>query len=238
MKLIIDIGNTKTKIALFSEKKIISKKIIEQCTFELVKEFVSDKEITSSIISSVKDLDQDILNISNYYKSVLLNYKTSLPIKSLYKTPKTLGNDRIALVTAANFLYKNKDVIIIDAGTCITIDFLNKNAEYLGGRISPGISMRFQSLNTFTDKLPLNKLEKSTSFFGNDTDSAINSGVQRGVLSELDQIIYEYNELNPNAIVILCGGDAFYLQKELKSTIFVNQNLVLIGLNEILDYNE
>ena len=76
------------------------------------------------------------------------------------------------------------------------------------------------------------------SFFGNDTDSAINSGVQRGVLSELDQIIYEYNELNPNVIVILCGGDAFYLQKELKSTIFVNQNLVLIGLNEILDYNE
>ena len=98
--------------------------------------------------------------------------------------------------------------------------------------------MRFQSLNTFTDKLPLNKLEKSTSFFGNDTVSAINSGVQRGVLSELDQIIYEYNELNPNAIVILCGGDALYLQKELKSTIFVNQNLVLIGLNEILDYNE
>ena len=169
---------------------------------------------------------------------ILINYKTSLPIKSLYKTPKTLGNDRIALVTAANFLYKNKDVIIIDAGTCITIDFLNKNAEYLGGRISPGLSMRFRSLNTFTDKLPLNKLEKSTSFFGNDTDSAINSGVQRGVLSELDQIIYEYNELNPNAIVILCGGDAFYLQKELKSTIFVNQNLVLIGLNEILDYNE
>ena len=100
--------------------------------------------------------------------------------------------------------------------------------------INNNINIEFLRKEIFNSQ---NKLEKSTSFFGNDTNSAINSGVQRGVISELDQIIYEYNELNPNAIVVLCGGDAFYLQKELKSTIFVNQNLVLIGLNEILDYN-
>ena len=238
MKLIIDIGNTKAKLALFSGKKIISKKILNQCTFKLVKDFVSDAEITSSIISSVKDFNNDVTNISNYYNSIILTHNTQIPIKNLYKTPETLGNDRIALVVGANFLYPKKDVIIIDAGTCITIDFLNKRAEYLGGRISPGINMRFKSLNTFTDKLPLNKLKKNTNFYGNDTLSAINSGVQRGVLSELNQIISEYSDQNPNLIIVLCGGDALYLQNELKRPIFVNQNLVLVGLNEILDYNE
>ena len=238
MKLIIDIGNTKAKLALFSGKKIISKKNLNQCTFKLVKDFVSDAEITSSIISSVKDLNNDVTHISNYYNSIILTHNTQIPINNLYKTPETLGNDRIALVVGANFLYPKKDVIIIDAGTCITIDFLNKRAEYLGGRISPGINMRFKSLNTFTDKLPLNKLKKNTKFYGNDTLSAINSGVQRGVLSELNQIISEYSDQNPNLIIVLCGGDALYLQNELKRPIFVHQNLVLVGLNEILDYNE
>lgn len=225
-------------MALFSAKKIVSKKVIEKCTLEIIKDFVSKNSIKSSIISSVKRIDKEVLNISNYYNSILLTDNTPIPFKNLYKTPETLGNDRIALVAGANFLYPKKEVIVIDAGTCITIDFLSKKSEYLGGRISPGIQMRFRSLNTFTEKLPLNKLTKKTVFFGDNTNSAIQSGVQLGVLSELDQAISDYKGLNTSAIVVLCGGDAFYLQKELKSTIFVNQNLLLIGLNEILDYNE
>ena len=108
MKLIIDIGNTKTKLALFSGKKIISKKILNQCTFKLVKDFVSDAKITSSIISSVKDFNNDVTHISNYYNSIILTHYTQIPINNLYKTPETLGNDRIALVVGGKFFVSKK----------------------------------------------------------------------------------------------------------------------------------
>jgi type III pantothenate kinase len=149
-----------------------------------------------------------------------------------------LGQDRIAAVVGAYSLYNKKDIIVIDAGTCLTIDFLSEKGEYIGGRISPGIEIRYKALHTFTDKLPLVTKENTIPIIGNDTVSSILSGVQQGILAELRLIISEYRLRKPEAIAVVTGGDAFFFEKELKSSIFANLNLVMIGLNEILDFNE
>ena len=238
MKLIIDIGNTSTKLALFDDKKAVKFSDIDECKLIEIQDFVGKVVITSSIISSVKEINPEILSISSYFNASILSEKTNVPIINKYKTPNTLGKDRLAAVVGACFLFPKKDVLVFDAGTCLTIDFVNARNEYIGGRISPGIKMRFKALNTFTDKLPLIQQEKISNIIGDDTNSSIVSGVQQGVLAEVKSIISDYKSQNPDTIAVVTGGDCFFFEKELKNSIFANPNLVLVGLNEILDYNE
>jgi type III pantothenate kinase len=172
------------------------------------------------------------------YSAEVLSEKTPLPIINSYKTPLTLGKDRLAAVAGASVLYPEKDILVFDAGTCLTIDFINSDKEYIGGRISPGIEMRYNALHTFTDKLPLIKSKKNTLVIGNDTKTSIICGVQQGILAEVKAIISDYKSQNTDTVFVFTGGDSFYFEKELKNSIFANPNLVLIGLNEILDYNE
>ena len=238
MKLVIDIGNTRTKLALFDGKELFSKSNIYDCNLKSIKKFVAKTEISAAIISSVKQNNSNIVSIIDHYKAVIFNENIPLPIKNNYRTFNTLGRDRLAAVVGAYFLYPNKDIVVFDSGTCLTIDFLNKKGEYIGGRISPGITMRYKALHTFTDKLPLVHLEKDVLEIGVDTRSSISSGVQAGILSEVKSIISEYRLKKKDAIFIITGGDCFFFEKELKSSIFANPDLVLIGLNEILDFNE
>ena len=238
MKLIIDIGNSITKIALFEAKKIVVVTKLKHCDLQSVNDFVSNRVISKTIISSVKKSNSDILNVANYYNAFILSNNLQLPIKNKYKTPDTLGQDRLALVIGAHALYPNKDIIAFDAGTCLTIDFITQEGEYIGGRISPGIEMRYKALNTFTDNLPLVKTGNNTIIIGNDTKSSVISGVQYGILTEVKSAISDYRLQYPNCIAIITGGDCFFFEKELKNSIFANPNLVLIGLNEILDINE
>lgn len=203
-----------------------------------MKLFGQNYKITSSILSSVKEINAEISAIVEVYSAEVLSEKTPLPIINNYKTPLTLGKDRLAAVVGASVLYPGKDVLVFDAGTCLTIDFINSDKEYVGGRISPGIEMRYNALHTFTDKLPLIKSEKNTLVLGNDTKTSIISGVQQGILAEVKTIISEYKSQNTDTVFVFTGGDSFYFEKELKNSIFANPNLVLIGLNEILDYNE
>ena len=203
-----------------------------------MKLFSQNYKITSSILSSVIGIYAEISNIIEVYSAEVLSEKTPLPIINSYKTPLTLGKDRLAAVVGASVLYPGKDVLVFDAGTCLTIDFINSDKEYVGGRISPGIEMRYNALHTFTDKLPLIKSEKNTLVIGNDTKTSIISGVQQGILAEVKTIISEYKIQNTDTVFVFTGGDSFYFEKELKNSIFANPNLVLIGLNEILDYNE
>ena len=237
MKLVIDIGNTRSKIALFKGKNLFARSDINMCSLNNIHKFVAEKEISATIISSVKKINPEILSILDYYRGVVLSKDLSIPINNHYKTPDTLGQDRLAALVGAYSLYPNKDIIVFDAGTCLTIDFLSKKGEYIGGRISPGIEIRYKSLNTFTDKLPLIQKEKTTPIIGNDTYSSIVSGVQGGILAEVEAIISEYRLQKPDAIAIATGGDCFFFEKELKNSIFANSNLVMIGLNEILDFN-
>ena len=238
MKLIIDIGNTNTKLAIFDDKKIVKTIILANLELTLIKNFLGKIIISSTIISCVKAVDNNIMNIVNHFNAYLFNESTKIPIDNKYKTLNTLGNDRIAAVIGAIYLFPKKDVLVFDAGTCLTIDFANKNKQYLGGRISPGISMRYHALHNFTAKLPLLEYDEKYMYVGNDTNTSIISGVQQGILAEVKSIILDYKSCNHETIIIFTGGDSVFFEKELKNSIFAEPNLVLIGLNEILDYND
>ena len=160
-------------------------------------------------------------------------------IKSLYSNIETLGKDRIAAMVGARIQFPEDDLLVFDAGTCLTVDYLDVQNIHHGGRIMPGIQMRYDSLNHFTSKLPQLYLEsEQQELIGTDTESAIHSGVQQGVIAEISSIIQNYKKENPDIIVILTGGDCFFLEEALKNTIFVDSFLVLKGLNTILEYNE
>jgi type III pantothenate kinase len=238
LKLIIDIGNTAVKAAIFDDKKLISSAVLNNCTLENLLIFVGEKTISHAIISSVKSVDTDLEKIIQHFDAHFLNENTLLPITIDYKTPITLGKDRIAVVVGVSFSFPKQDVLVLDAGTCLTIDFINKEKVYKGGRISPGIRMRYKALNQFTSNLPLSKFSESSMLMGDDTSSSIISGVQQGILAEVREIINIYRMENKDTIIAVTGGDCFFFEKELKSSIFANPFLVMEGLNEILDYNE
>ena len=238
MKLIIDIGNTAVKTALFEGKQLISSSAFNDCNLQNILIFVGKQTISHAIISSVKALDANLEQIIQHFDSYFLNENTPLPTTIDYKTPNTLGKDRIAAVIGASFLFPKKDVLVLDAGTCLTIDFIDKRKVYKGGRISPGINMRFKALNQFTNSLPLCEFSESSMPIGYDTNSSIVSGVQQGILAEVREIINVYKMENKDTIIAVTGGDCFFFEKELKSSIFANPFLVMEGLNEILDYNE
>ena len=241
MNLIIDVGNTNVKLAVFDQDKLIDKHVVktkhlQQSLKKIVKEHTA---IKNAILSSVGKLkDSQIEFIKSHFKTLILDSKTKLPFKNLYKTPKTLGVDRIALVCASVKQNPNNNVLIIDAGTCITYDFVTSENNYLGGAISPGIRVRYQSLNNLTANLPLLDTEIPKDIVGNSTENSIHSGVIYGVLNEIDGVISEYKVKYQDLTVILTGGDANFLSKQLKSSIFANSNFLLEGLNFILDFNK
>jgi len=240
MNLIIDVGNSFVKLAVYSENKLKFKKVVE--INKLLKHVISIKneynKLTDAIISSVGRLkEEDVKVIRKNFNLLILDSKTKLPFINLYKTPKTLGVDRMALIGASISQHPEKDVLIIDAGTCITYDFINSNNEYLGGAISPGLLMRYRSLNNLTANLPLLDIEFPSAVIGNSTEESIHSGVVNGVLFEIDGAIQKYKLKYPDLTVILTGGDTNFLSKQLKSSIFANSNFLLEGLNFILQFN-
>jgi len=240
MNLIIDVGNTFVKLAVFHENVLFEKLTVQHEGFlNEVKQVLNKYPIISKgIISSVGKLnDKDVQIVESEIDLLILSSETKQPFRNLYETPKTLGVDRMALVSASVEQYSNANVLIIDAGTCITYDFINTENEYLGGAISPGIRLRYHSLHNLTANLPLLDSKLPDSLIGNTTDSSIHSGVVFGVLKEIDGIIYEYKEKYSDLTVILTGGDANFLSKQLKNGIFANSNFLLEGLNFILEYN-
>ncbi|PWK19099.1 type III pantothenate kinase [Xanthomarina spongicola] len=241
MDLVIDVGNTFVKFAVFQEDEIVFQTSTEVFNFE--KEFKNIlkkySKIKDCIISSVGNLNKDDYKLIQKSIHVLvLDSETKLPFQNKYKTPKTLGVDRLALVSGAVKLFPQKNVLVIDAGTCITFDFISKENTYLGGAISPGIRMRYKSLNNLTANLPLLETKLPEHFIGDTTGDAIHSGVVFGVLSEIEGAINQYMHKYSDLTVILTGGDANFLSKQLKSSIFANSNFLLQGLNHILQFNK
>tara|TARA_Y100000991_G_C21970583_1_gene349225 strand:+ start:70 stop:783 length:714 start_codon:yes stop_codon:yes gene_type:complete len=232
-KITIDEGNTSIKLALFDNDILVSK--YNNIDLNFIKKILP--KCDRLILSTVKhksNFESLFLN-KNF---ILLNKSTPLPIKVLYKSPTTLGNDRIALAVGAVNNIPNSNILVIDVGTCITYDFINAKKEYIGGGISLGIHMRYNALNKYTNQLPLIKLVKKADLVGKDTISSIHSGVINGITNEIDGIIERYIDEYPGTKVILTGGDAKFFDKALKNTIFANPNLLMEGLNKILDYNE
>jgi len=240
MNLIIDVGNTLVKIAIFKKDALLDKEEVKP--YDFIKAYKKLKKqyenFYKGIISSVGNLDTETLNYLKQQLDIIeLDSKTKLPFINNYKTPKTLGVDRIALVSASVYHYPDNNVLIIDAGSCITYDFIDGKNEYHGGAISPGIRMRYNALNNLTANLPLLETEIPKSIIGNSTESSIHSGVIHGVLNEIDGVIANYRENYSDLTVILTGGDANFLSKQLKSSIFANSNFLLEGLNHILQFN-
>jgi type III pantothenate kinase len=236
MQLIIDVGNTKIKLAIFQGDKLLEKREAYLETFvEVVIDLVKDHAVEKAIISSVGRLnEQQMRAVQNRFPTVVLNHTTTLPFKNAYKTPETLGVDRLALVSAYAKAYPKQNGLIIDAGTCVTYDFINAEGVYLGGAISPGLRLRYTSLHNLTANLPLLETKEVENWIGDTTESAIHSGVYNGLIQEIDGVIAQYKDKYEPLVVILTGGDAHILSKRLKNSIFAHSNFLLEGLNYIL----
>ena len=237
MNLTLDIGNTHAKLAVFDDKLIMVKNFKAKFIDDNINDFLKlYPSIRNLIVCSVINRD---LNFDNYnFKNVhFVSESTKIPFTNLYNTKTTLGNDRIALVSRASFKYSNKNVLIIDAGSCITYDFINESNQYFGGAISPGVNMRFKSLNEFTSNLPLTKPINKAIISGSNTQDSIISGVINGVIFEIEGFIDQYSSKYNNLTVILTGGDSDFLSKRLKISIFANQNFLLEGLNDLIKLN-
>ena len=186
----------------------------------------------------VKEQEDFYSALNAIIPTIIFNSETKIPLTNLYQSASTLGSDRLAASVGAYFLYPNANVLVIDAGTCIKYNFTNSKNEYLGGGISPGIRMKLKALQTFTSKLPLVEANFSyNELVGNNTQNSILSGVLNGSVAEIDGIISQYKLQFTDIICVLTGGDSEYLAKRLKNSIFAHQNLVIKGLNDILNYN-
>lgn len=239
MNLVIDVGNTRIKLAVFElntlkEIFIVTKKTLEKTLNNVSKHYKINNAIISSVAEIPDELQKYIENISTI---IYLNQKTKVPFINQYETLNTLGVDRIALVAAAVTQFSNQNTLVIDAGTCITYDLVSSKKEYFGGAISPGIEMRLKALNTFTAKLPLLPLIDAEITIGNNTNNSIYFGVINGVVAEIEGFISYFIKKNKKLTVVLTGGDTIFLAKRLKNSIFANSNFLLEGLNSILEYN-
>ncbi|MDX1627746.1 MAG: type III pantothenate kinase [Fulvivirga sp.] len=234
VNLIIDFGNTRTKAAIFDDKKLVETHgNINITGLRLLIDQYRPNYLMVSSVSTAPDkikaeLGQDIF---------FLTHQTAVPFHIDYKTPETLGLDRIAAVAGAQALFPNQNCLVIDTGTCITYDFLDQDGHHLGGSITPGINMRFKAMHTFTANLPLLNFEKNVDLVGKTTKEAMQSGVLYGIIGEINEIIRRYEHKFATLQIIICGGDAKSFENKLKADIFASPELVLIGLNRILLYN-
>jgi type III pantothenate kinase len=231
----IDIGNSQVKIGLFKEDKLFK---VENMKTSTILTYLRQNNVTNLIVSSVSE---DVTVISalerNYPNLLVLNSETSLPLKIDYKSPKTLGIDRVAAAIGAISRFKGP-LVVVDAGSCITCDLVDNKNIFKGGTISPGLQMRLQAMHTFTSKLPLLNLTEPKQLVGSTTDEAMLSGAVNGSRLEITGIIRQYQKNHPELKVIICGGNAIYFDKIIEFNIFVLPNLVLEGLNTILRFND
>jgi type III pantothenate kinase len=238
MNLIVDIGNTSTKLAVFNGHEKLSISRINELSCEELEKELSGFKIKRAIVSSVKKLPPFISDLffTNIPFVHVLSHKSKLPFKIEYETPETLGPDRIAAVAGAFSLFPGSEILIIDAGTAITYEFLSSGI-YKGGNISPGINMRFKALNKFTEKLPLASSSDNYTFPGLNTIDAITAGVITGVTYEINEYIRTFKKNKTDFKVLLAGGDSEFLKDKINYQTTYMPDIVIDGLNYILEYN-
>jgi type III pantothenate kinase len=239
MNLVIDIGNSLAKIGIFENKNLIKTDTFDDFSLKYLEDYLESNLITACILASVAAEHSEIKSFLHDLSFFIeLNANTKLPVKNRYTTPVTLGNDRLANVVGAYAAFPNRNILVIDAGTCLKFDFINEHNEYMGGAISPGLHMRYQALHHFTERLPQLEPQKNVELIGDSTSNSIHSGVVNGMTAEIKGIIQQYEKNSNDLQIILCGGDARYFSNHLKNNIFAAPYLTLQGLNEILLYNQ
>jgi len=241
MNLVLDLGNSYGKIAVCEGSNVIEAAVYDKISSREISYFHTRYEgIKGVIVSSVVNDSREMIDYlgSLFTTCIELNHNTPIPILNRYRTPETLGYDRIAAAVGAYTICPGKTVLVIDAGTAITYDVVTSGGEYQGGNISPGLEIRFKSLNKYTNRLPhLERPEDIPPLVGSSTREAIQAGIVNGILFEMDGFIGAISQDHPKLQVVLTGGDAKYFEGKLKSSIFVHLNLNLIGLNRILEHN-
>ncbi len=239
MKITIDIGNSYTKMAIWENNTIVH--IHKVADINSVWGILNQYQKAIILWCSVKPIPNFMLERINANKEthqhIIFSAETAIPIKNNYETPATLGLDRLAAAIGAAIHYPRKDVLIIDIGTCITYDLVAAQNGYMGGSISPGFQLRYQSLHNYTAKLPLLSLVAKTNLVGSNTTQAIQGGVVNGLLAEVKQMILQYQATYPQLQTILCGGDAVFVAQHLEfKNIYLEKNLVHLGLYAVLEH--
>ena len=234
--LIVDAGNSRIKVAIVNDEKISQFEVFSEANLVNFEFFLNQFNYSKSLISSVKS-DSETQLLKSKLKNCLDLKNAFIPLEIDYKTKNTLGSDRIANAVAAKFKAQ-KGALVIDIGTCIKFDFVNTKGVYEGGSISPGIQLRYKSLNDYTGALPLLKETSKINFLGKSTHECIQSGVLNGIQGELNYLIDCYTQNNKDLTIFVTGGDALCFDYSPKKNIFVVENLTLLGLSYILKANE
>lgn len=237
-QLAIDVGNSSIKTGMFEGDVLVEQKRFTDT--KSLRAYVQEITVAHGIIATVgkevTHLQEEVPEVKNF---MVLSHESPVPFENLYETPQTLGLDRVAIAAAAFHCYPEQPVLAIDFGSCITYDFVNEKGQYLGGAISPGLTLRFKSLHNFTARLPLVEFEaaKDAPLIGKNTEQSMISGVVGGTVAEVREKISQYKAAYPDCQVIFSGGDAKYFESKIKEGIFALPELVLVGLNTILIYN-
>jgi len=237
MNLAIDIGNSRIKWARFDGQKVVESGMTPESDIKELHALISFHSIDDITISSVVKLDSEFLAFCKKQNAMVIDSSTPIPITNNYSTPTTLGMDRLCAAIGAKSLFPENSVLSVDIGTCIKYEFITANGEYEGGNISPGLQMRFASLNNYTSKLPALKPEKTVGPIGHSTNEALRLGVQQGMLFEIQAMIQTMQTLHPNLKTVGTGGDLPFFVNDLKTHIFADLLLVLRGINEIYLHN-
>lgn len=236
--IVVDIGNTRGKAAVFEGAVLLEKITFTGEDIQAIDKLLAQYAPSYSLLSSVGMKADNIMDrLKKQTTFFELLPALTVPFQNLYATPHTLGMDRVAGVAGAMHFFAGQHCLVMDMGTCVTYDFVSASGDYLGGAISPGLHMRLKAMSHYTQRLPLLDFEKPASFIGNSTQSSMLSGVYYGLLGEINETILRYEEQFGEVQVILCGGDAELFDKHTKKSIFAAPDLVLYGLNNILDYN-
>lgn len=239
MKLIIDIGNTVAKLVAFDGDEPLEETRTSNQTLAALPAFTSKYSFECGIVGTVREISKEAEQALNDLHIPILRFtpSTPIPIQNRYRTPLSLGADRLAAAIGASSLKPGKDLLIIDAGTCITYEVIDAQGNYWGGNIAPGMQMRLHALHEHTARLPLVSAEGEVPGMGYDTETAIRSGVLRGMKYEIEGYIKSMRAKYPNLLVFLTGGDKINFDTNIKNIIFADKYIVPRGLNKILDYN-
>lgn len=234
---ILDAGNTILKFAKFENGQLIN---FRRVNFDDLEEYVINESLNNSEVFGASVLNEEANQLiqRNIPAITFFDKSSKLPISIKYSTPETLGLDRICNSVAGYNLCNKENVLTIDVGTCVKFDITNKNGEYLGGSISPGIDLRFKSMNDYTKNLPLIKNKEKTELIGKSTITSMQSGVINGIQAEINQFILRYSDKFENLFVFLTGGDREYFDIPLKNNTFVDEFLTIKGLYHIYLINE
>ena len=239
MNLVVDIGNTLLKLAVFDGGRLVAQQCVGELREETFAGLLGGARAARAVVASTRGEAPAIVEAVRRHTDYLLEFTpaTPVPIGNAYLTPATLGRDRLAAAVGAATFYPGRNALIVDFGTAVTLDFVSADGVFRGGCISPGMAMRFRALHEYTAALPLCDATDSAELLGRTTDEAVRLGVMNSLAFEIEGYIARMQGEIEDLCVIFTGGDTNFFAKRIKNTIFANCNLVFWGLNRILEYN-